>query len=616
MAEHEFYRQEIVIEITGDEQARAALKALDNYLERTAARTKKLDKAKASPTVQMNDKISGRLNSTIATLRKLTSKGWKVTLSIKDNITNKLSQIRSKIWGITKKVITSPLTMLGVGGGLAGVTGHSLGLAGEKEGAILAYETMLGSMEKALDFQRKLEHFALTTPFEMPQLRDATKLLLAYQFEAEKVLPYMRIIGDTASGLNAGAEGIEAIVRALGQMRQTGRVNAQDMMQLTNVGVAAWQILADKMGVSVAKVREMSEKGLIPANKAVEMLLEGMDKGTKNVRGFGGLMDKQSKTLFGMFSNIKDFFNQRIFTKFGEGLSSGFGPAMQRFLDKLDRSEGKLKKVETLIFNMGHMISTKLVRAAEKAYTWIEKMSSDEAFKKMDFAGKMTYIITSGISAITPIVVKGGITIGMALAKGIVDGVMQAIADDPMTGAIIGLMIPGPWQVKAAAGISLPGASLFGKLSKKFEQWRIDRTSTGALMDFMDKQKRGESVTFQGPATFGPAKKHALGGIFNRPHLGMVAEDGTEGIIPISPKYRRRALGLYAQVGNLLGISQFAAGGSSGQLAGAGGGGINFDIDISGINVIWDNKVNDDELALNIGRKFVREIKESFENRA
>ncbi len=615
MAEHEFYRQEIVIDITGDDQARADLKALDNYLEKTAARAKKLDKAKVSPTVSMDDKISGRLNSTMANLRKLTSKGWKVTLSIKDNISNKLNKLRGNIWSMTKRIATSPLTMLGIGGGMAGVTGHSLGLAGEKEGAVLGYETMLGSMEKALKFQEKLERFALATPFEMPQLRDATKLLLAYQFKADEVLPYMRIIGDTTSGLNAGAEGISAIVRALGQMKQTGRVNAQDMMQLTNVGVAAWQILADKMGKSVAEVRKMSEKGLIPAHKAVEMLLEGMDKGTKNVRGFGGLMDKQSKTLFGMISNIKDFFNQRIFTRFGEGMSAGLGPALQRFLDKLDRSEDKLKKVETLIFNVGHTISTKLVGAAEKAYTWIEKLSSDAAFQKMDFAGKMSYIITSGITAITPIVVKGGVTIGMALAKGIVDGVMQAIADDPMTGAIIGLMIPGPWQVKAAGAISLPGASLLGKFAKKFEQWRIDRTSTGALVDFMDKQNRGESVTFNGPATFGTAK-HALGGIFNRPHLGMFAEDGAEGIIPLSRKYRSRALGLYAQVGKQLGISQFAAGGFSGQLAGAGGGGVNFNVDISGINVIWDNNVNDDELALNIGRKFVRKIKESFENRA
>jgi tape measure domain-containing protein len=611
VAEHEFYRQEIVIDVTGDEQAKGKLKAMDNYLERTSARARKLDKARVSPTVSMNDKISGRLNTTMANLRKLTQKGWKITLSVKDNITNKLSKIRGKIWSMTKQIATSPLTMLGVGGGIAGITGHSLGLAGEKEGALLGYETMLGGMEKALEFQRKSEHFALKTPFEMPQLRDATKLLLAYQFEAEKVLPYMRIIGDTTSGLNAGAEGISAIVRALGQMKQTGRVNAQDMMQLTNVGVADWQILADKMGKSVAEIRDMSEKGLIPAHKAIEMLLDGMDKGTKNVRGFGGLMDKQSKTLFGMWSNIKDFFNQRIFTKFGEGLSSGFGPGMQRFLDKLDRSEGTLKKVEDIIFNTGRLISTKLVGAMEKAYRWVEKLSSDTAFRNMDFAGKLSYILSHGIAKITPIVTKAGIQIGFTLAKGIVDGVLQAAAEDPKIASILGLLIPGPIFLKGAAAVAFPAASIIGKKANELHEKAIYNTPTGALMEFIQKKESGESVYVGG--TTMSAKKHALGGIFNRPHLGMFAEDGAEGIIPLSPKYRSKAIGLYAQVGKLLGISQFAAGGFTGGLAGAGGG-VNFDIDISGINILWNNNVNEEVLAMKIGKMFVKKVKEKIEN--
>lgn len=45
---------------------------------------------------------------------------------------------------------------------------------------------------------------------------------------------------------------------------------------------------------------------------------------------------------------------------------------------------------------------------------------------------------------------------------------------------------------------------------------------------------------------------HALGGIFNRPHLGVVAEAGPEAIIPLNGS--RRSMGLYAQAGRALGV--------------------------------------------------------------
>lgn len=46
--------------------------------------------------------------------------------------------------------------------------------------------------------------------------------------------------------------------------------------------------------------------------------------------------------------------------------------------------------------------------------------------------------------------------------------------------------------------------------------------------------------------------QHATGGIFNRAHFAQVAEDGPEAIIPLSPKYRSRALAIYGAAGDML----------------------------------------------------------------
>lgn len=57
------------------------------------------------------------------------------------------------------------------------------------------------------------------------------------------------------------------------------------------------------------------------------------------------------------------------------------------------------------------------------------------------------------------------------------------------------------------------------------------------------------------------AEAHANGGIMTRPHLGLVAEDGAEAIIPLSGKRRQRGISLWERAGKLLGIRQYAGGG-------------------------------------------------------
>lgn len=57
------------------------------------------------------------------------------------------------------------------------------------------------------------------------------------------------------------------------------------------------------------------------------------------------------------------------------------------------------------------------------------------------------------------------------------------------------------------------------------------------------------------------ASLHAEGGIMAAPHLGIVAEDGPEAIIPLSGKRRNRGLELWQQAGLMLGIPMHADGG-------------------------------------------------------
>ncbi len=49
---------------------------------------------------------------------------------------------------------------------------------------------------------------------------------------------------------------------------------------------------------------------------------------------------------------------------------------------------------------------------------------------------------------------------------------------------------------------------------------------------------------------------HAEGGIMTSPHVGLVAEDGAEAIIPLSPKRRSRGIALWKRAGDIMGLEQ------------------------------------------------------------
>jgi D-arabinose 1-dehydrogenase-like Zn-dependent alcohol dehydrogenase len=111
-------------------------------------------------------------------------------------------------------------------GALAAATGlGALAVAGVKaasdyQQSMIAFTKMMGSAEKATTFVKELQAFAASTPFELPQVQAGAKKLMAFGFEASQVLPMLTAIGNAASGLSLGSEGIDRLTLAIGQMQE------------------------------------------------------------------------------------------------------------------------------------------------------------------------------------------------------------------------------------------------------------------------------------------------------------------------------------------------------------------------------------------------------------
>jgi len=215
--------------------------------------------------------------------------------------------------------------------GAAGIGGLAVAFGGaatagisfnnQLEQADIAFTTMLGSGEKAQVFLNELKAFAAATPFEFPDLVDASQKLLAMGFAAKDVRPLLTDVGNAAAAMGSGASGVDAITRALGQMKATTTVQLGEINQLTEQGIPGLQLLADHLGITTSKAREMIEQGEVSADTFIEAFEEFAGN------NYGGMMAKQAKTASGAWSTLKD--NVR------NGLATAFKPTYETLRDIL-----------------------------------------------------------------------------------------------------------------------------------------------------------------------------------------------------------------------------------------------------------------------------------------
>lgn len=190
------------------------------------------------------------------------------------------------------------------------VGANAINSAGDFEQYRVAFETMLGSADKAKKLLTDISDFAKTTPFELPEVVKASKQLLAFGIEQENIIPTMRKLGDIAAGVGVP---VGQLAYVFGQVRVAGKLMGGDLMQFTNAGVPMIEGLSKVLKVSQGDVKQMVEQGKVGFKEVQQVLDDMTGSGSK----FGGMMNKQSQTLQGVGSNIKDSFNQVLRSMMG-----------------------------------------------------------------------------------------------------------------------------------------------------------------------------------------------------------------------------------------------------------------------------------------------------------
>lgn len=230
-------------------------------------------------------------------LETVSKQSQKATSGIK-GFADKCNKMTGALSAIAAVQLGSVFT--GMAGGILNMGIASVQAAAQMRQYEIAFQTMLKSAEAGTQMLRDLQQFAAETPFDVPGVVSAGQQLMAFGFKAEEIIPMLTNLGDAASGLGLGTEGVSRLAYALGQMQTSGKLNAQDMMQLTSAGISAWDMLAQAAGKTVAEMKDLCSKGAIDSKAAVQTIVAGMNE------QFGGMMAKTSDEVAGLLANIEE----------------------------------------------------------------------------------------------------------------------------------------------------------------------------------------------------------------------------------------------------------------------------------------------------------------------
>ena len=235
-----------------------------------------------------------------------------------------------------------------------------------------SFEVMTGSATKATEIVERLKEIGAKTPFEFTGLAETTQLLMNYGFTADDAIDKMMMLGDISQG---SAEKMNRIATAYGQMSSAGKVSLEDVKQMIEAGFNPLREISDSTGESMESLYSRISKGTI----SVDEITASMERSTSVGGKYFQSMDKQSQTLNGQWSTLKDNFNNfigKVLEPLNVVLTEKILPAVNSVLEALG------EKLETADWeNFGNTLNTILsiivpLTAAFIAYKAVIAISS------------------------------------------------------------------------------------------------------------------------------------------------------------------------------------------------------------------------------------------------
>lgn len=213
----------------------------------------------------------------------------------------------------------------GIGAALAGGVGFAalltkaIGKAGDMESYETAFIPLLGGIEQAKKRMAELDEFAKVTPFELPEVVQASRMLEVLTKGALSTSEGLTLVGDAASVAQQPFKDVAMWVGRLYDGLQSGRPVGEAMMRLQEMGLIA----GDTRG-RIEDLAKAGKKGSVVWDVAKNALLR-----------FSGGMAMQTLTWKGKLSNLADAWGQ-LLTKLGTPVIDSLKPYLDGLIAKVE----------------------------------------------------------------------------------------------------------------------------------------------------------------------------------------------------------------------------------------------------------------------------------------
>lgn len=254
-----------------------------------------------------------------------------------DNARRSTESLTSRIGGSLKNAImslpgaeffTNPIVAISAGIGVV----TKLGMTAEQ--TAISFEVLLGSQKKAAALMQEMKTYGAKTSYENPDVYNAAKIMLGYGISYQKIMPYMKMLGDIASG---DANKLNSLALVFSQVFSAGKLQGQDLLQFINTTFNPMENLMKLTGKSAPKLREEMEKGKI----SFDMVAKAMELATNKGGRYFGMMDRQGKTAAGKLSTLFDSLRDKLLILYG-AIAPILIPALDILATVLDSITGPL----------------------------------------------------------------------------------------------------------------------------------------------------------------------------------------------------------------------------------------------------------------------------------
>ena len=244
------------------------------------------------------DHISPQLKKIQANLEQVNNKVSQTAQSMStsfNNIGRNLNNV-----GQSFKNIGSTLAPASVAMGLIGA--KAISSASNFETLGIQLEILTGSAEKGKNLFQELAKYSAETPFELPDIVQATRTLLGSNIALKDVVATTKMLGDVSAG--SGAD-IKSLAVVYGQVAGMTKLQGQDAMQFVSNGIPIWALLQKTTGKSINQLRELATDGKI----SFDIVNKALTQATQKNGMYYQATEKLSKSLGGLYSTLKDNVN-------------------------------------------------------------------------------------------------------------------------------------------------------------------------------------------------------------------------------------------------------------------------------------------------------------------